>query len=410
MNLKSTSKDFFNVDQLGQVFTPSFLAEFMAGLLKNNGKVLEPSCGDGVFLKYLKNFLAIEIDNVHAPKEAEIMDFFALPITEKFDSIIGNPPYVRFQDIQESTKLLLDLESFDKRTNLYIFFIDKSIDHLNENGEIVFIVPRDFIKSTACKNLNQKLSDLGTITHLLDLGDSKIFKNAAPNCVIFRFEKNNFLKKSNVGNIYIDRSKTSKDLSEVEWETHNFSCNSGQLLFTSKAYPNSLNKIADVKVGAVSGADEIFGQKVVGNLEFVYSGTAKYGNLKSMYYPTQMEDAIEHLAKFKSVLKARRIKNFTEDDWWQWGRGYPVNNMKRVYVNCKTRNSDPFFTNSCINFDGSVMAIFPKNQHINIDEFCAELNKVDWQELGFLCDGRYLFTQRSLVNCPLPEVFSKFSI
>ena len=56
------------------------------------------------------------------------------------------------------------------------------------------------------------------------------------------------------------------------------------------------------------------------------------------------------------------------------------------------------------------MAIFPKNQHINIDEFCAELNKVDWQELGFLCDGRYLFTQRSLVNCPLPEVFSKFSI
>ena len=381
----------------------------MAGLLKNNGKTLEPSCGDGVFLPYLKNFQAIEIDEAHAPKGAKVMDFFALPLSEKFDSIIGNPPYVRFQDIKESTKMLLNMESFDKRTNLYIFFIEKSIDHLNENGEIVFIVPREFIKSTASKNLNQKISNLGTITHLLDLGDSKIFKNAAPNCVIFRFEKNNFSRHTNVSTIYLDRSEASQDLSILEWEKHNFSCNSGQLLFTSKSYPNSLNEIADVKVGAVSGADEIFGKKVSGNLDFVYSGTAKYGDLKKMYYPTLMKEAEQHLASFKSELMARQIKKFTDNDWWQWGRGYPINNLKRVYVNCKTRNSEPFFVNSCNNFDGSVMAIFPKNQRVDIEEFCNELNKVDWKELGFLCDGRFLFTQRSLANCPLPALFSKYA-
>ena len=30
---------------------------------------------------------------------------------------------------------------------------------------------------------------------------------------------------------------------------------------------------------------------------------------------------------------------------------------------------------------------------------------VDWQELGFVCDGRFLFAQRSLQNCMLPDVF-----
>jgi len=32
---------------------------------------------------------------------------------------------------------------------------------------------------------------------------------------------------------------------------------------------------------------------------------------------------------------------------------------------------------------------------------------VDWQELGFRCDGRYLFTQRSLQTCVLPVDFRK---
>ncbi|MCK7501941.1 MAG: hypothetical protein MZW92_77240 [Comamonadaceae bacterium] len=27
---------------------------------------------------------------------------------------------------------------------------------------------------------------------------------------------------------------------------------------------------------------------------------------------------------------------------------------------------------------------------------------MDWADLGFVCDGRYLFTQRSLENAPLP--------
>jgi adenine-specific DNA-methyltransferase len=31
--------------------------------------------------------------------------------------------------------------------------------------------------------------------------------------------------------------------------------------------------------------------------------------------------------------------------------------------------------------------------------------RVDWEDLGFVCDGRFLFTQRSLEQTPLPKVF-----
>ncbi|HET6720105.1 MAG TPA: class I SAM-dependent methyltransferase, partial [Rhodocyclaceae bacterium] len=52
--------------------------------------------------------------------------------------------------------------------------------------------------------------------------------------------------------------------------------------------------------------------------------------------------------------------------------------------------------------------IFPRDPAIDIDAFCVALNQVDWSDLGFVCDGRFQFTQRSLENAPLPESFRRF--
>jgi adenine-specific DNA-methyltransferase len=38
------------------------------------------------------------------------------------------------------------------------------------------------------------------------------------------------------------------------------------------------------------------------------------------------------------------------------------------------------------------------------------LNDVDWSELGFVCDGRFLFSQRSLEQALLPEAFAEFAV
>ena len=77
--------------------------------------------------------------------------------------------------------------------------------------------------------------------------------------------------------------------------------------------------------------------------------------------------------------------------------------MPRIYVNTKTRNKKPFFLHPCKAYDGSILAIFPKFKvdSTMLQEICDKLNDTDWQELGFVCDGRFLFSQRSLENAML---------
>lgn len=408
VNSKDTLRDAFNVESLGQVFTPKSIAKFMSELRTTSGVALEPSCGNGVFLEYLPKFKALEIDPSHAPSDAIILDFFKLSTSEKFECVIGNPPYVRYQDISEETKMLLDESFFDKRSNLYLFFIEKSIRHLTDQGELIFIVPREFIKSTASKVLNERIFESGTITHMIDFGDSKIFTNAVPNCVVFRFEKGNFTRKTKVAEISMKSQFDTEPLDHIVWKTAEFKCLKGQLLFITGDYPIHLYEIASVKVGAVSGADHIFSSEQFGNLDFVYSGTVKDGSVRRMYWPVDSEHAKSTLSEYKEELISRGIRKFTESDWWNWGRGFPQNSLKRIYVNSKTRNSKPFFVSDCNNFDGSVLAIFPTNQEIDLTEFCDALNSVDWQELGFQCDGRFIFAQRSLENSPLPKNFTKY--
>lgn len=357
-------------------------------LKQQDGSVLEPSCGDGAFVKFLKNCVCIEIDEKFQAENVLTIDFFDFPTDNKFDTIIGNPPYVRFQDIPKNTKEKLSLELFDARSNLYLFFIEKSIKHLKDNGELIFITPRDFLKATSSVKLNKFIFEQGTITHFIDLGDKKIFPGFSPNCVIFRFEKGNFSRKTKFST----------------GEEKDFVFSNGQLLFTENTYNIHFSDVFFVKVGAVSGKDDIFFSEEFGETDFVTSTTFKTQKTEKAIFNKYHTQLVKH----KEVLLSRKIRKINEKKWWQWGRLHYLSEEKRVYVNCKTRNTSPFFLNPCNNYDGSILAIFPRKQNNDLQEICAELNKVSWVELGFICDGRYIFSQRSLQNSLLPNSFSKF--
>ena len=61
-----------DVAQLGQVFTPDAVVQAMLALRRNAGRTLEPSCGNGAFLRHLPGAVAIELDPRHAPRNALI--------------------------------------------------------------------------------------------------------------------------------------------------------------------------------------------------------------------------------------------------------------------------------------------------------------------------------------------------
>ncbi len=377
----------YNVEKLGQVFTPDDIVAQMFMLKKKNGRTLEPSAGDGAFANHLTGeYVAIELDKNHASKiknQERVLniDFFDYPITEKFDTIIGNPPYVRYQDILPQTKRKLNSSLFDERSNLYLFFIEKCIKHLKDGGELIFITPRDFLKATSSIKLNKFIYEQGTITDIIDLGDKRIFRNFTPNCIIWRFEKGDFTRKTNI--------------------TKNFTYSNGQLLFTDNTYPIKFKDVFYVKVGAVSGNDKIFENDEFGNAEFVCSSTYKTGKTKKMIFNTYHP----YLEKFKKELLSRKIRKFNESNWWEWGRIHHISDKPRIYVNTKTRNKKPFFLHPCKNYDGSILAIFPNHPDADLNILCEKLNDVNWFELGFVCDGRYLFSQKSLENSILPETF-----
>lgn len=377
--------NIFDVENLGQVFTPAHIVSEMLSLRKNYGSILEPSAGNGSFYKQIPNCVGIEIDENHCQDGMLHMDFFDYSLDNQFDTIIGNPPYVKHKSINENTRKKLDYSLFDERSNLYLFFIEKCIKHLKDNGELIFITPRDFFKSTSSIKLNQFIYNQGTITDLIDLGDSRVFENAQPNCVIFRFEKGNFSRKTNVSKQFV--------------------CNNGQLYFTDDQYSVLLSDIFSVKVGAVSGNDKIFKNKEYGNQDFVTSITCKTGKTQKMIF---VDSPNEYLENHKETLISRKIRSFNESNWWEWGRKHHITDKKRIYVNTKTRNKQPFFINDCKNYDGSILALFPHNQNVDLEELTEKLNAVNWFELGFVCDGRFLFSQKSLENTILPNSFVEY--
>jgi adenine-specific DNA-methyltransferase len=388
---EKTRRATLDVTSLGQVFTPEPIVRVMLALCANRGRVLEPAAGDGAFSRCLPGCAAIEIDRELAPPGAMVMDFFALPTSQRFSTVIGNPPYVRFQDIPPATRARLDSELFDARSNLFLFFIEKCVRHLEAGGELVFITPRDFIKLTAARRLNAWLYEQGTITHWIEAGDARIFTGAGPNCAIFRFVRGDFSRRT----LY-------RRLDEAHWDERKMACIEGQLVFSHARLCVPMTDLFEIKVGAVSGADDIFIHPE-GNLEIVCSRTAATGETRRMIYDLHHP----HLERFKERLLARRVRPFGESNWWQWGRTYCESPGPRIYVNGKTRRARPFFTHPCTAYDGSILALFPKRADMDIERALALLNDaVPWEELGFVVDGRYLFSQRALATLSLPEAFA----
>ncbi|MFT2615367.1 Eco57I restriction-modification methylase domain-containing protein [Helicobacter pylori] len=111
-----------DIKTLGQVFTPKNIVDFMLTLKQNHGSVLEPSAGDGSFLKRLKKAVGIEIDPKICPKNALCMDFFDYSLENQFDTIIGNPPYVKHKDILRQALKKNSITAFLMKGAIYTCF------------------------------------------------------------------------------------------------------------------------------------------------------------------------------------------------------------------------------------------------------------------------------------------------
>ena len=142
----------------GIYFTPPSTIQMTLQLLepymKNIKNVLEPSCGSCEYINALPNGLnviGIELNKTifESIKDLETkdiklynQDYLTYQTDKKFELIIGNPPYfvMKKKDVPKSYH-----KYFDGRPNIFILFIIKSLDLLNKNGILSFILPKSFL-------------------------------------------------------------------------------------------------------------------------------------------------------------------------------------------------------------------------------------------------------------------------
>ena len=373
--------------RLGQFFTPPDLVQLMLALKQNKGRVLEPSCGDGAFAQHLpKHFrCALELDPTYCPPYARNMDFFTYSLENKFATVIGNPPYVKNADIVESTRKHLPT-GFNRKANLYLFFIQKCVRHLSLHGELIFVVPREFATATSAARLHTWMWKLGHYTHFEDIGDTT-FGDANLPCVVFRWQRTP-LPQDPTDSRPINNGRLMY-------------LSNGRLQFHSKGKSRTVQPIGNtfhVHVGGVTAADALF-ESLQGNVDVVCSSTATDGKTRKMLHGNAVKKAYQGNPVAVGKLMARGIRQFNKNNWWEWGRNWYESDSPRIYVNCRTRNEKPFFIHPATAYDGSVLALFPHDPETDLQAWCDHLNAQDWAAMGFKSSGRYIFSAGALQAC-----------
>ena len=204
----------------GAYYTPLQLANAMVSLFVREriGTVLEPSCGDGVFLDSLAQMdmlgrvnalTAVEIE----PDEAEKVrtsyqghnnvqvfteDFFKyygrVLGKEQYDLILGNPPYIRYQYLTEEQRemqsniLVSHGMKANKLINAWVAFLVACVQLLSDTGKIAFVIPAEILQVAYAEDLRLFLSEhLAKIT--LITFDQLVFPDIEQEVVVFIGEK-----------------------------------------------------------------------------------------------------------------------------------------------------------------------------------------------------------------------------
>lgn len=107
-----------------------------------------------------------------------------------FDVIIGNPPYVKLEQIKETSQQLeqVGFETFEKRGDLYVLFVEQGFNLLKPNGKIAYIMPNKWLQAGYGKSLRQFFLRQN-LQQLIDFGDVQIFEGATTYPCIFVAEK-----------------------------------------------------------------------------------------------------------------------------------------------------------------------------------------------------------------------------
>lgn len=240
--MASLTKIYDQQKTLGQVYTPAFIVNKMLddiGFVGSEilGKtILDPACGDGRFLcevarriiaisdkeslaKNLEKIYGWDIDNeaityclenlnallkdenisvkwnvytTNSILKHEKKSLFSAEESQKFDFIVGNPPYIRIQHLEEGQRQYIQQNyEFCKSgsTDIYIAFFELCYHLLAEKGICTLITPNTYFYTETAKSLREFFAKQKNIIQITNYGDIQLFNNATTYSAIIIFDK-----------------------------------------------------------------------------------------------------------------------------------------------------------------------------------------------------------------------------
>ena len=98
---------------------------------------------------------------------------------KKYDYIVGNPPYISYRDLKDEVRKYVKetFASCKKGKFDYCYaFIESSINNLDENGKMAYLIPNSIFKNVFGKELRNIMKPF--IIEIYDNFDEKVFDNA----------------------------------------------------------------------------------------------------------------------------------------------------------------------------------------------------------------------------------------
>ncbi|MEI6046613.1 MAG: Eco57I restriction-modification methylase domain-containing protein, partial [Chloroflexota bacterium] len=190
-----------------------------------------------------------------------------------FDAVIGNPPYIRVQALNEWAPVEVNhykkaYHSASKGNyDIYVVFVERGLSVLNKTGRLGFILPHKFFNAQYGQPLRQLLAEGQNLSNIVHFGDQQIFANATTyTCLLFldkaankdHFEMvkvDNLEEWRNTGKALKGKILTTNATS-ADW---NFTIGKSAGLFEKlKAMPVKLGDVARFFVGLQTSADTVF--------------------------------------------------------------------------------------------------------------------------------------------------------
>lgn len=190
-----------------------------------------------------------------------------------FDAIVGNPPYIRIQTLQDTAPLAVDY--FNRRYgsagkgsyDIYVVFVERALSLLNEKGKLGYILPHKFFNAKYGEPLRNILSSGKHLSHIVHFGDQQVFAGATTyTCLLFlskaESDEIRFLKVQNLSDwrglgIAAEGTINAANVTSTEW---NFTVGVNSPLFEKlSGMPTKLQDIAArIYQGPITSADTVY--------------------------------------------------------------------------------------------------------------------------------------------------------